>query len=244
MEGWIKLHRSFLEHWLCDEYRPLTKREAWETMLFTVNYEEKKVLIKNQIYTCERGQSLLSLQNWADKFVWSIQNVRSFFKLLESDNMIITEGLQHTTRLTICNYDRYQDNQHADNTQPTGSQQAANRQLTTTKEIKKEKNNKNKYDFVLSKFLESFLTWMEYKAERKETYKSDKSEKAFYNKLIKLSNNDPKIAAEIVEQSMANNWAGIFELKLNNNGTHQQNNGQFPVGKFTTLAEAMEKKEV
>jgi hypothetical protein len=152
MEGWIKLHRSFLEHWLCDEYRPLTKREAWETMLFTVNYEERKVLIKGQLYTCGRGQSLLSLQNWADKFVWSIQNVRSFFKLLESDNMIITEGLQYTTRLTICNYDKYQDNQQTDNTPITDEQQTANTPLTdeqqtantpltTTKELKEIKNN-------------------------------------------------------------------------------------------------------
>ncbi len=39
------------------------------------------------------------------------------------------------------------------------------------------------------------------------------SEKAFYNKLLKLSNNNPVTAKSIVEQSMANNWAGIFELK-------------------------------
>ena len=132
MEGWIKLHRSFLDHWLCDEYRPLTKREAWETMLFTVNYEDKKVLVKNELIECNRGQSLLSLNSWGQKFNWSIQNVRSFFKLLESDKMIITEGLQYTTRLTICNYDIYQD-----------GQQTANTPLTTTKEVKKEKKEKN-----------------------------------------------------------------------------------------------------
>ena len=136
MEGWIKLHRSFLDHWLCDEYRPLTKREAWETMLFTVNYEDKKVLIKNKLEDCLRGQSLLSINSWAEKFVWSFQNVRSFFKLLESDGMIKTEGLHYTTRLTICNYDKYQDNQQADNTPLTDEQLAANEPLTTTKERK------------------------------------------------------------------------------------------------------------
>jgi hypothetical protein len=150
MEGWIKLHRSFLDHWLCDEYRPLTKREAWETILFTVNYEDKKVLIKGQLYDCLRGQSLLSLQSWANKFVWSLQNVRSFFKLLESDNMIIVEGLQYSTRLTVCNYDKYQDNQQANNTPLTGEQHAANtpltdeqQQLKNTKNPKKVKKEKN-----------------------------------------------------------------------------------------------------
>lgn len=34
-----------------------------------------------------------------------------------------------------------------------------------------------------------------------------------YKKLIKLSDNNPKVATEIVEQSLANNWAGLFKLK-------------------------------
>lgn len=109
MSGWIKLHRSCLDHWLYTEYRPLTRREAWETILFTVNYEPSKCLIRGQLYDCGRGQSLLSLQSWAEKFVWSVKQVRTFFSLLEKDEMIKVEGLQYTTRLTVCNYDSYQD---------------------------------------------------------------------------------------------------------------------------------------
>lgn len=108
--GWIKLHRSCLDHWLYTEYRPLTRREAWETILLTVNYQPSKALIKGQIYDCQPGQSLLSLDSWAKKFVWSIQQVRTFFKLLENDGMISTEGLQYTTRLTVCNWATYQEN--------------------------------------------------------------------------------------------------------------------------------------
>lgn len=109
MSGWIKLHRSCLDHWLYTEYRPLTRREAWETILFTVNYEPSKCLIRGQLYDCGRGQSLLSLHSWAEKFVWSVKQVRTFFLLLEKDEMIKVEGLQYTTRLTVCNYDSYQD---------------------------------------------------------------------------------------------------------------------------------------
>ena len=100
MEGWIKLHRSFLEHWLCDEYRPLTKREAWETMLFLANYEDKKVLINGQLIDCRRGQCLYSIESWAKKFVWTIGQVRHFFKLLENDKMIVVEGLKYTTTIS------------------------------------------------------------------------------------------------------------------------------------------------
>lgn len=55
--------------------------------------------------------------------------------------------------------------------------------------------------------------WFSYKRERKETYKSVRSMQAFVAKIKKLSRNNAKIAREIINQSMANNWAGIFQLK-------------------------------
>lgn len=73
-------------------------------------------------------------------------------------------------------------------------------------------NNKDK-EYIHPDFLESFEKWMIYKIERKESYKSESSKKLFYDKLIKLSNSNPITAKDIIEQSIANNWAGIFELK-------------------------------
>ena len=90
----------------------------------------------------------------------------------------------------------------------------------------KNKDNKNKEEkqkvFVVEKqrefevletFKEPYNTWMSYKAERGESYKSEKSKEQFYKLLLKLSNNNPLTAMQIVNQSMANNWAGIFPLK-------------------------------
>ena len=59
--------------------------------------------------------------------------------------------------------------------------------------------------------------WLTYKRERKETYKSVRSMQAFVAKLTKLSQGNPKIAREIINQSIANNWAGIFQLKIDHN---------------------------
>ena len=77
---------------------------------------------------------------------------------------------------------------------------------------------KEQYRFIEPEFKKPFNDWLEYKKERREKYKSEKSLKAAYNKLKKLSGNNPAAADEIVEQSMANNWAGMFELKTNVNG--------------------------
>ena len=55
--------------------------------------------------------------------------------------------------------------------------------------------------------------WIEYKNSRKENYKSQVSLNAFVKILIKYSENKFENAENIIEQSMANNWAGIFKPK-------------------------------
>lgn len=85
------------------------------------------------------------------------------------------------------------------------------------KKIEKEDKSSSKktYDlsFVDGKYMSTFTEWLEYKAERKEKYKTESSLKACYNRLLKLSGDNPQIAAEIVQQSIANNYAGLFEYK-------------------------------
>lgn len=72
------------------------------------------------------------------------------------------------------------------------------------------------YEFVSPEYKETFEDWLEYKKQRKEAYKTEKSVKLCYDKLVKLSGECPLVAQQIVEQSMANNWAGLFELKKEN----------------------------
>lgn len=71
----------------------------------------------------------------------------------------------------------------------------------------------NNIDNIRTDFIPIVEKWIEYKTDRKELFKSVKSLNCFYKLLLKLSNSDPVIANEIIEQSMANNWQGIFELK-------------------------------
>nr|DAI17400.1 MAG TPA: Replication initiator A family protein [Caudoviricetes sp.] len=55
-------------------------------------------------------------------------------------------------------------------------------------------------------------TWLDYKQSRGESYKSELSVKKFHTMLRNLSRGDPAVAARIIDKSIANNWAGIFEL--------------------------------
>lgn len=54
--------------------------------------------------------------------------------------------------------------------------------------------------------------WMAYKKERRESYKPI-GQRGFVKKLKNLSGDNAETARKIIEQSIANNWAGIFPLK-------------------------------
>ena len=90
--------------------------------------------------------------------------------------------------------------------------------MTMCLKKREEKNNKNKssdLSFVNNAFLETFNTWLEYKKERKENYKSEKSIKMTYDKLVRESNNNPNTAKQMVENSIGSNWKGFFPLREN-----------------------------
>ena len=77
---------------------------------------------------------------------------------------------------------------------------------------------KSKFDFEKifesygAEWVELFKQWLEYKREKKNMYKGEKSMRAMAKKLFEMAGGDIKTARLIVEQSIANNWAGLFVL--------------------------------
>jgi uncharacterized protein YdaU (DUF1376 family) len=114
---------------------------------------------------------------------------------------------------------------------PRDSQPKTNNQ----KPYKRKNNKKENIDFVDEKFKSIFECWLNYKKDRNENYKSDTSLKMCYEKLLKLSNDNPNTAKEIVENSIANNYAGLFEIKkfnqskTNNNGLSKSYGSDIPL---------------
>lgn len=102
-------------------------------------------------------------------------------------------------------------------------------ELEEVKKLSNKKHNLQKTELTVQEkydidhdFALVVIEWMEYKKERKQTYKSERAIKAFVTRLKKLSGCDPIKAKEIIDLSMSNYWAGIFELK-EENGKKQGN---------------------
>ena len=84
---------------------------------------------------------------------------------------------------------------------------------------KGETTQKSKFDLEKifegygAEWIELFKQWLDYKREKKNTYKGEKSMRTMAKKLFEMAGGDIVTARAIVEQSMANNWQGLFELK-------------------------------
>jgi hypothetical protein len=133
--AWIKIDRQITDHWIWSD--PI-KLKWWLDIIMFVNFEDKKVLIGNELYDCKRGQSMLSLKSWGERWNVSKDTVRNFFYLLERDHMIAHENCTKTTRITVCNYDTYQGDLHAKQTQSKRKPNATPTQLKKEEELSKD----------------------------------------------------------------------------------------------------------
>ena len=68
--------------------------------------------------------------------------------------------------------------------------------------------------FIKDEFSNCFYEFIDYRKKIKKPIKFVSLNKC-YNNLIELSKNDPIIAQKIIDQSIANSWTGLFELKEN-----------------------------
>ena len=154
-KGWISLNRKIQSHWLWVEKREFSKLEAWLDILLTVNYTEKKVMIKNTLFTVKRGQSIKSLETWASRWKWSRGRVKRFFDLLKNDGMIEYKTNSKTTELTVCKYDSYQDTQTSNEHQTDIKQTSNEHQTNINNNVNNYNNENNEREQTALDFLKS-----------------------------------------------------------------------------------------
>ena len=207
----VKFPKKYL---LSDEWNKPRKYTRAEALLYLVSESE-----------------LPSIGYLAKVFQWSKSTVHSFV------NEMVEQGFIERKSNDLPNENRTTNTANLRDLQQTAERKSndlPNENRTHTKEIKnitplilsstKVESNiyppKGELEFLESvdfEFRKIVSDWLAYKRERKESYKSSRSMQAFLAKLKNLSQNNPTIAQEIIQQSMANNWAGIFPLKTETN---------------------------
>jgi DNA replication protein DnaD len=107
MEGWIKVHRKFKDHWLMKT--KLCRAAAWLDLLMMAAHEDHKFLFDGNVVEIQRGGIITSILKLSKRWNWSRTKTKSYLELLENENMIIKKIDTKKTLITICNYDTYQE---------------------------------------------------------------------------------------------------------------------------------------
>lgn len=108
MEGWIKIYRQIRNHWIWKDKEPFDKRSAWIDLLLSVNHKSKKIPFENDFIEIERGQTLTSIKQLAERWSWSRHKVSDYLNQLEQDTMIVQIRDTRKTLVSIVNYRKYQ----------------------------------------------------------------------------------------------------------------------------------------
>jgi len=155
--SWIRIHRKIKDNWIWSD--PI-RLKWWLDILLTVNHEDSKCLIKGTLIECKRGQSVRSLDTWATTWGVSKKTVFAFFLLLKKDTMLETENLKVTTRITVLNYDSYNQQKtkiHHDWETQKGTPKK--RQLPTNNNDKEYNNTTNVVLFGTNENFLKFQAW-------------------------------------------------------------------------------------
>lgn len=165
--GWIKIHRKITE-W--EWYTDTNVFRVFTHLLLTVNFKDKKWRGK----TIKRGSKITSLTHLSEETGLTVMQVRTALDKLIVTGEVTKSSTSTYSLIKVNNYDEYQCDNKVDNKPITNEQQTSNKPITTTKESKKGKKEKNT-DIEFEEFWSSYPRKLGKKKARDKYLIIDKS---------------------------------------------------------------------
>lgn len=167
MDGFIKLHRKFIEwEWYTDN----NVKILFLHLLLSVNHKDNKW--RGQLI--KKGSFITSYEKLAIATNLTIQQIRTALNKLKSTGEITYKSTSLNSIITINNWDEYQENNKQNNKQITNEQQTNNKRITTNKNDKNDKNN------ICAFFSEFYMAYPKKKSKQA-------AERAFNTAIKKVS---------------------------------------------------------
>ena len=218
MSGWIKLRRTLTEWEWYDDHNAT---RLLIHLLCSVNYEDKKwkgILVK-------KGSLVYSWESLSDKVFMSVQQCRTAMNKLEKSQEVTRYSTSKYQVVTLVKWEKIQLLDSVDNKQPnnevTSNQQGDNKQVTTTKERKEYKEDKEKvYDKITHDTLDLCLLCFDEHLKPK-TESETNNWLDTIDKLIRLDNLPPDTIVDIVKKTRQDdfwqkNFLSITKLRKKN----------------------------
>ena len=227
--GYIRLSRDFFSSWIWDnaEYT-----KAWLDLLSLGQYRTTDKLIRGKLIKVGVGELVASRRFLAKRWNWSERKTRTFLDKLEMTQCLTHKTTQSESLITIVKYGvfRFSDPQN----DPVNDPQ--NDQVETQWRPKIEERKKSKEinkggelcppcsifnflsdEFSTDEFCKAWDNWLTYRKQRNlSSYKAMGLKTLATSKLIKWGVANSIIS---INESIANNYQGLFEVKQSGNQT-------------------------
>jgi len=190
MEGWIKLHRQFLD-W--EWYNDIPTKVLFVHLLLKANSTDNNWR-GNFI---KRGQFFTSLGHLSDETGLTVKQIRGSLQKLKNTKEITIEGASNGTMVTISKYDSYQSIQNTKG-KPGGKRRANEGQ---TKGNNKEEEEYKEVDTNVSTWRDDFDIYLK---ECKSEYSRLYSDQSFISEQSRLN---PNVNIKLsIEKGYTNFW--------------------------------------
>jgi hypothetical protein len=212
VQGWIRVDRKIVEHWLWDD-RPFSRGQAFIDLILMANHKENTFLHGTELLTVERGSFITSELKLMERWGWSKSKVRYFLNALELDSMLVKKTDRKKTTITIVNYSVYQDLQTTEEPIKDRRKTTKRPQKDTNNNDNNDNNNNNNKDIYAEneELNKTIMDFIEFRKKIKAPM-TDKAIKLMIGELNKLSSNTEEQIA-IIHQSIMKSWKGVFPLK-------------------------------
>ena len=174
----------------------------------------------------DKGTLIVSIRKISSELCIGVRTVRTLLKKMYATHQVtqlLTHQVTHKgSMITICNVKSYRGRKRAGDTPgdtstdtPSDTQkitEVGTVDVTKVEDCSLFENTAEGRYFEDEQMNNAILQWLAYKKEKKQSYKP-KGLEMLKKKLQALSNGNGDVAMQIVEQSMSNNYSGLFPLR-------------------------------
>ncbi|MFC0246425.1 hypothetical protein ACFOLL_04480 [Falsochrobactrum ovis] len=238
MSRWIRVQTSIFDHELFQS-EPLTEREAWLWLIANAAWKSTRHRVGADMHIVPAGSLFVTLRQLQTAWKWkSDYRVRSFLKLLEKEEMIVSETNAGKTQVTICNYSYYQEAERTENARATQEKRTKDTSTPNTSSLRSDVEARArttpKQDFVseLSDLLdaETIEAIIDHRRKKRAPITA-RAAKLLANELRKCA--DPRAAADMM---ILHGWQGLKAEWVENRTSSKRND---PPPKPRTIGDAI-----
>lgn len=210
--GFIILHRKLQDNWLWLS-ESFTKCQAWIDLLFLANHKDSSFFLRGARVEVKRGQLARSEESLCERWKWSREKLRSFLKLLETEQQIRQHKSNIIKVIEIINYDFFQKPDNKPDKKKTTNQ------TTNQTDTNNDNNDNNVNKINIPDFIDAEI-WNDFVEHRIAigAKLTEKSTKIIITKLTKFEDKNIGFGNLALQNTVeSGKWTGVFEPKPSNN---------------------------